>query len=559
MEISPIGFAGLKVTWNIRTAERPQQPKQRQCYCQTHNFAEDNYMKRTIKYYRIIWLRHDLPAGLSVFLVALPLCLGIALASGAPLYSGLLSGIVGGLVVALFSGSPLAVSGPAAGLTTLVAASIISLGDYKLFLLAVIIAGFFQIVLGLLKLGAIANYFPSSVIKGMLAAIGIILISKQIPLAVGYDQPEFWTSGFLGLFTSNNFPGSLETFNHHITRGAILITAISLIILVLLQQPFAKKLKVVPAPLVVVVIGIIANILFTNAASNFSLKQTQLVNIPANIFANLTLPDLTKLFSTAEIWKDGLLIGLLATLETLLCIEAIDKLDRHNRITPVNRELVAQGIGNMTCGLLGAIPLTAVVVRGAANVDAGGRTKLSAFTHGLFILLAVLLVPFLLNKIPYAALAAILLVTGYNLTKPKLFRNMWSLGLKQFIPFLITIVVILLTDLLIGVSIGLLISIYFIVQNNFKAEYKITKSTHLNIQAHHIKLNSNVTFLNKVKLRKALDEIPEYSVLTIDGSECNFIDYDILEIISEYHNKARDKHIELHLKGIEKVNITAVH
>lgn len=516
-------------------------------------------MKRTIKYYRIIWLRHDLPAGLSVFLVALPLCLGIALASGAPLYSGLLSGIVGGLVVALFSGSPLAVSGPAAGLTTLVAASIISLGDYKLFLLAVIIAGFFQIVLGLLKLGAIANYFPSSVIKGMLAAIGIILISKQIPLAVGYDQPEFWTSGFLGLFTSNNFPGSLETFNHHITRGAILITAISLIILVLLQQPFAKKLKVVPAPLVVVVIGIIANILFTNAASNFSLKQTQLVNIPANIFANLTLPDLTKLFSTAEIWKDGLLIGLLATLETLLCIEAIDKLDRHNRITPVNRELVAQGIGNMTCGLLGAIPLTAVVVRGAANVDAGGRTKLSAFTHGLFILLAVLLVPFLLNKIPYAALAAILLVTGYNLTKPKLFRNMWSLGLKQFIPFLITIVVILLTDLLIGVSIGLLISIYFIVQNNFKAEYKITKSTHLNIQAHHIKLNSNVTFLNKVKLRKALDEIPEYSVLTIDGSECNFIDYDILEIISEYHNKARDKHIELHLKGIEKVNITAVH
>ena len=516
-------------------------------------------MKRTIKYYRIIWLRHDLPAGLSVFLVALPLCLCIALASGAPLYSGLLSGIVGGLVVALFSGSPLAVSGPAAGLTTLVAASIISLGDYKLFLLAVIIAGFFQIVLGLLKLGAIANYFPSSVIKGMLAAIGIILISKQIPLAVGYDQPEFWTSGFLGLFTSNNFPGSLETFNHHITRGAILITAISLIILVLLQQPFAKKLKVVPAPLVVVVIGIIANILFTNAASNFSLKQTQLVNIPANIFANLTLPDLTKLFSTAEIWKDGLLIGLLATLETLLCIEAIDKLDRHNRITPVNRELVAQGIGNMTCGLLGAIPLTAVVVRGAANVDAGGRTKLSAFTHGLFILLAVLLVPFLLNKIPYAALAAILLVTGYNLTKPKLFRNMWSLGLKQFIPFLITIVVILLTDLLIGVSIGLLISIYFIVQNNFKAEYKITKSTHLNIQAHHIKLNSNVTFLNKVKLRKALDEIPEYSVLTIDGSECNFIDYDILEIISEYHNKARDKHIELHLKGIEKVNITAVH
>jgi len=516
-------------------------------------------MKRTIKYYRIIWLKHDLPAGLSVFLVALPLCLGIALASGAPLYAGLLSGIIGGLVVALISGSPLAVSGPAAGLTTLVAASIISLGDYKIFLLAVMVAGLFQLLLGLLKLGAIANYFPSSVIKGMLAAIGIILISKQIPLALGYDQPDFWTSGFLKLFSPVNFLGSFENFNHHITRGAALITFISLIIIILLQRPFAKKLKVIPAPLLVVVVGIIINILFTNVNSDFSLKQTQLVNIPSNIFASISFPDFSKLFSTAEIWKDGIIIGLLATLETLLCIEAVDKLDKHNRITPVNRELIAQGIGNMTCGLLGAIPMTAVVVRGAANVDAGGRTKLSAFTHGLFLLLAVLLVPFLLNKIPYASLAAILIVTGYNLTKPKLFRNMWGLGWKQFLPFLITVLVILSTDLLIGVSIGLLISIYFIVQNNFKAEYKITKSTHLDIETHYIKLNSNVTFLNKVKLRKTLDEIPEYSVLTIDGSECNFIDYDILEIVSEYHNKAHDRHIELHLKGVEKVNVTAVH
>jgi MFS superfamily sulfate permease-like transporter len=506
-----------------------------------------------------MWLKHDLPAGLSVFLVALPLCLGIALASGAPLYAGLLSGIIGGIVVSLISGSPLAVSGPGAGLTTLVAASIISLGDYKVFLLAVMIAGLFQLTLGLLKLGGIANYFPSSVIKGMLAAIGIILISKQIPLALGYDQPDFWTSGFLELFSPDNFLGSFDNFNHHITSGAILITVISLIILVLLQQPFAKKLKVIPAPLLVVVIGIITNIVFTNAASDFSLKPTQLVNIPSNIFASITFPDFSKLFSTTEIWKDGLTIGLLATLETLLCIEAIDKLDKRNRITPVNRELIAQGIGNMTCGLLGAIPMTAVVVRGAANVDAGGQTKLSAFTHGLFLLLAVLLVPFLLNKIPYASLGAILLITGYNLTKPKLFRNMWSLGWKQFIPFALTIIIILSTDLLIGVSIGLLISIYFIVRNNFKAEYKITKTFHEGIETQYIKLNSNVTFLNKVKLRKALDEIPEYSVLTIDGSECNFIDYDILEIVSEYHNKAHDKHIELHLKGIEKVNITAVH
>ncbi len=516
-------------------------------------------MRRKIRYYRLLWLKYDLPAGLSVFLVALPLCLGIALASGAPLYAGLLAGIIGGVVVSFISGSHLAVSGPAAGLSTIVAASIISLGDFKIFLLAVIVAGLFQLLLGLLKLGAIANYFPSSVIKGMLAAIGILLISKQIPLAIGYDQPDFWSSGFLKLFSPQNFFGNIKNFNLHITRGAILITAVSLAVLILLQQPFAKKLKIIPAPLIVVVIGIITNIIFTKASSGFLLKQTQLVNIPSNIFSNISFPDFSKLFSSSEIWKDGLLIGLLATLETLLCIEAVDKLDRRNRITPVNRELIAQGIGNIFCGLLGAIPMTAVVIRGSANVDAGARTKLSAFTHGLFLLLAVLLAPFLLSMIPYASLAAILFITGYNLTKPKLYRNMWSLGWKQFIPFILTIIVILSTDLLIGVSIGLLISIYFIIQNNFKAEYKITKMRQHETEVDLIKLNSNVTFLNKVKLRKALDQIPEYSVLTIDGSECNFIDYDILEIISEYSNKAHERHIELHLNGIEKVNVTAVH
>lgn len=516
-------------------------------------------MKRTIKYYRILWLKHDLPAGLSVFLVALPLCLGIALASGAPIYSGLLSGIIGGLVVSAISGSHLSVSGPAAGLTTVVAASIISLGGYNIFILSVIVAGLFQLVIGFLKLGAVANYFPSSVIKGMLAAIGIILISKQIPIALGYDQPDFWTSGLPKLFSEEHFFRNIDNFNHHLSKGAILITVISIILLVLLQLPQAKKLKVIPAPLLVVIMGILTNMLFTNAGSDFSLKQTQLVNIPQNVFLNISFPDFSKLFSSTLIWKYGLIIGLLASLETLLCIEAIDKLDKRNRITPVNRELIAQGVGNITCGILGAIPITAVVVRGAANVDSGAKTKLSAFTHGLFLLLAVLLVPFLLNKIPFASLSAILLITGYNLTKPKLYLNMFSLGWKQFFPFLITVIVILLTDLLIGVSIGLIISIYYIVLNNFKAEYKITETIDSGIKTFVIKLNSNVTFLNKVNLRKALDEVPERSALTIDGSECNFIDYDILEIISEYVNKAKDRNIELNLKGIEKVNVTAVH
>jgi MFS superfamily sulfate permease-like transporter len=516
-------------------------------------------LKRTIKYYRIFWLKHDLPAGLSVSLVALPLCLGIALASGAPLYAGLLSGIIGGLVVSIISGSQLAVSGPAAGLTTLVAASIVSLGDYKVFLLAVIVAGLFQLLLALLKLGVIANYFPSSVIKGMLAAIGIILISKQIPIALGYNQPDFGISSFLNFFSTEHFLSNLDSFNHRITWGAILITLVSLVALILLQLPFARKLKVIPAPLLAVIVGIITNFVFANTIADFSLKHTQLVNIPSNIFSSISFPDFTKLLGNTEIWKDGIFIGLLATLETLLCIEAIDKLDSHNRITPVNRELIAQGIGNVACGLLGAIPITAVVVRGSANVDAGARTKFSAFTHGLFLLLAVLLVPFLLNKIPYASLAAILILTGYNLTKPKLYRNMWSLGLKQFLPFMLTVIAILATDLLIGVSIGLLLSTYFIVRNNFKAEYKINKKVLNGIETEYIKLNSNITFLNKVSLKKALDEVVEYSVLTIDGSECNFIDFDILEIISEYESKAKDRHIELHLIGIERVNVTAVH
>lgn len=516
-------------------------------------------MKRTIKYYRIIWLKYDLPAGLSVFFVALPLCLGIALASGAPLYTGILSGIIGGLVVSLISGSQLAVSGPAAGLTTLVAASIVSFGDFKIFLLTVVVAGIFQLLLGILKLGVIANYFPSAVIKGMLAAIGIILISKQIPLALGYDRPDFWTTGFLKLFKPSTFRSNFINFNQHITRGAILITIISLAVLILLQLPSAKKFKIIPAPLLTVIAGVITNIIFIHVASAYSLKRTQLVNIPNNLLSNISLPDFSKFFCSTEIWKDGITIGLLATLESLLCIEAIDKLDRRNRITPVNRELVAQGIGNIICGLLGAIPITAVVVRGAANVDAGARTKLSAFTHGLFLLLAVSFVPFLLNKIPYASLSAILFITGYNLAKPKLFRNMWSLGWKQFLPFIITIVVILFTDLLIGVSIGLLLSVYFIVRNNFKAEYKITKAVVGGIETEYIRLNSNVTFLNKVNLRKALDDVIENSKLTIDGSECNFIDYDILEIISEYENKAKERNIELHLKGIKKVSVTAVH
>ena len=515
------------------------------------------HLDRTFKYYWLMFKKHDFAAGLTVFLVALPLCLGVALASGAPLYSGILSGIIGGIVVSVISGSQLAVSGPAAGLTTLVSASIISLGNFETFLLAVIIAGLFQILIGVLKLGVFASYFPSSVIKGMMAAIGIILISKQIPLALGYHQPDFWTSGFIQIFTSKNFLGNLAEFNSNITRSAVLISAISLAILIFLKQPKNKKFNIIPASLVVVIFGIVINYLLTYFGSSYALKTNQLVSIPSNIFAEIKFPDFSKILSNSEIWKDGILIGILATLETLLCIEAMDKLDKHNRITPVNRELIAQGVGNFLCGILGAIPLTAVVVRGSANIQAGAKTKVSAFVHGVFLLLSVLLIPFLINLIPYASLSAILILTGFGLTKLKIYKSLFKLGLKQFIPFISTIIIILVTDLLIGVSIGLLISVYYIIKENFKENYNLEKNHLQGLDYYTLKLHSNVTFLNKVEIKNTLDKVPPYSELTIDGSDVHFIDYDVLEIISDFVTKAHDRHIELKLINIQIVETAA--
>lgn len=506
-----------------------------------------------------MWFRHDLPAGLAVFLVALPLCLGIPLVSGAPLHTGILSGIIGGMLVSLLSGSALGVSGPAAGLSTLVSAALLSLGDFRLFLLSVMIAGLFQLLLGLVRAGGIANYFPSSVIKGMLAAIGILLIVKQIPLALGYDKPDFWTSGFLQLFTSSDVKSNLQNLKQHITTGTVIISAVSLLILIGWQRPAFKKWRRVPAPLAVVLAGVGLQLAFREWVPHWTLREQQLVHIPDRVFESLQFPDYSRLFESAEIWKNGLLIGLLASLETLLCVEAVDKLDRHNRSTPVNRELMAQGIGNLTCGALGALPMTAVVVRGAANADAGARTRMASFTHGVFLLLTVLLIPGVLSLIPYASLAAILLMTGYNLAKPKLFRHLYRLGWKQFLPFLITIGFILATDLLIGVTIGLLVSVYFIVQNNFRLEFQVRHHRQHETNFYEIKLHLNVTFLNKVELRETLDKIPDYSVLTINGENSRFIDHDILEIISEFADKARERHIEVHLTGIERVNITDVH
>lgn len=509
---------------------------------------------RTWKYYKLVWIKYDFASGLSVFLVALPLCLGIALASGAPLISGLISGIIGGLMVSLISGSSLAVSGPAAGLSTLVYSAIISLHGFDHFLASVCIAGVFQCLLGICKVGSIGKYFPSSVIKGMLAAIGIILISKQIPVALGSQAAHFWSSEWL------NALHSPETRDNSFSLGAVCISLSCFIGYAVYKLPKFPKYKLMPVAFFMVIIGIGIHQILIHFFPAYQLKPQQLVQIPSiQSIKVFSLWSNHNILLQTEVWRFGLLIGALATLETLLCTEAMDKLDKQNRITPVNRELIAQGIGNLTCGLLGALPITAVVVRGAANIEAGARTKLSSFTHGLLLFITILTIPQLLNYIPYASLACILLITGYSLCRPSLFKNMYKLGLKQFLPFIITILIILSTDLLIGVSIGLLISIYFIIQNNFKAEYKIQEIDINHQKRFYIKLNSNVTFLNKVNLQKTLDKIPENSELTIDGKDCNFIDYDILEIISEYTRKAELKQISLHLEGIEVVETLASH
>lgn len=502
----------------------------------------------------MVWLKYDLPAGISVFFVALPLCLGIAMASGAPLYAGIMSGIIGGMVVSLISGSQLGVSGPAAGLTSVVAAAIASSGDYRVFLLSVVIAGIFQLLLGIFKLGAVAYYFPSAVIKGMLAAIGIILISKQIPIALGYNLPDFWSTAF-----SQKFFSSVSHISSQIHIGVIIISLSSIAVFLVHSNTKLKNWRFFPYSIGVVLLAVFLGKIYYLFDPKLYLDEIHLVNLPDNIFNDFVMPDFSALFVSKQIWENGLTIGLLATLETLLCVEAVDKLDKQNRITPVNRELIAHGIGNILCGMVGALPITAVVVRGAANVQAGARTKLSAFTHGLLLLLAVLLLADFIKFIPDSALAIILIITGFKMAKPSLFKNMALTGFRQFAPFIITIIMILFTDLLMGVSIGLLISIYYIIKNNYNEEFKVIKHSTGLYRSYTIKLNTNVTFLNKVNLRKALDAIPEYSLLTVDGSECNFVDYDILEIISEFETKAELKNIQLDLINIKKVKTTSFH
>lgn len=492
----------------------------------------------------------DLPASIVVFLIAIPLCLGIAVASGLNEFSGIIGGIVGGIVIGLISGSQLSVSGPAAGLTAIVAAAVLKLPAVEAFFLAVVIAGVFQVLLGIFKLGIIGDYIPNSVIKGMLAAIGIILILKQLPHLVGYDKDFEGDETFIQLSGENTFSAVVNSLNH-LTPVAVLIGVLGISVLLIYESAWIKSKKifqVISGPLVVVLMGIAINIFTKDVPAAYALGADKLVNIPvansaAEFFSFFRLPDWSYI-NNADVWITAVTLALVASLETLLGLEAVDKLDPLKRASPTNRELMAQGSGNIVSGLLGGLPLTSVIVRSSANVHAGAKTKASAIMHGMLILVCVAFVPNILNIIPKAALAAILIFTGYKLAKPSLVREYYHKGWEQFMPFMVTLLAIVFTDLLKGVLIGIGLGIFYIIRSNFRTSVFL-----VNDKRHYlIRLRKDISFFSKPVLKEKLESIPANSSLLIDATRAEFIDKDVIDTINEFMQHAHLKNILVDLK-----------
>lgn len=502
---------------------------------------------------KVNWVK-DLTAGLVVFLVALPLCLGIALASGADLQSGLLAGIIGGIVVGSLSGSHTSVSGPAAGLAAIVLAQISALGSFQTFLLAVFLAGILQIAMGIAKAGALSAFFPSSVIKGLLAAIGVLLILKQIPHVLGHDKDPEGEMSFSQPDQENTFTEIGSLFVGEVHLGAALVGILSVLLLVGWQQVKRLKNSIVPAPLVVVVLGVGLKLLFDRWGGSFQISTDHLVQIPvANSLAEMSkffaFPDFSQ-WANPGVYFAAITIAIVASLETLLNLDAVDNIDPRQRDSPPSRELVAQGVGNMVAGLVGAIPITSVIVRSSVNVNAGACSKVSAIFHGILLLICVALLPALLNEIPLAALAAVLLVTGFKLASPSLFRQMWSEGRYQFLPFLITLVSIVFTDLLIGILIGLGVSVLFILNSNLRRPIRRIVETHLGGDILRVELANQVSFLNRAALFKVIHGAPSGSHLLIDATDTDYIDPDVLSLIREYKEKtAPQRDVTVSLQG----------
>lgn len=498
-------------------------------------------------------LSNDLIAGLVVFLVSVPLCLGVALASGAPLFSGLIAGILGGVLVGVISGSHTSVSGPSPALTTIVAAQILALGSFQAFTLAVLISGLIQIVLGTIRAGGISAFVPSSVINGLLRAIGIILILKQIPHILGHDTDPEGEMSFLQPDKQTTFSEFGQLIND-LHPGAAVIGIASVVILIYWDHNKKLRQLKVPPQLVVVLMGILVSQVFNQIGSPWSIESSHLVQVPVangigSFFSFLTLPDFSRITDPA-IYFGAFLIAVVTSLETLLNLEAVDKIDPEKRHSPANRELIAQGIGNMTAGLIGGIPISSVIVRSKLNIDAGNKTKTSTLIHGLLILVSLMLFPQLLNAIPISALAGILFVTGYKLASPHLFVKIWNEGYRQFLPFLCTVVAIVLTDLLVGIIIGMIISLGFILHSNLKRPLKIVRENHIGGEVLHIHLAEQVSFLNKASIEKTLDDLPPGSHALINAKDSTYIDPDIISMLKEFVEYTAPVHgVKVSLEG----------
>ncbi len=512
-------------------------------------------------------IKNDLQAGLVVFLVAIPLCLGIAFLQKAPLISGIISGVVGGTVVAFISKSKLSVSGPSAALTGTVLFVMTSVGTFEGFLLAVCLAGLIQITLGVIKAGFIGHYIPSAVVKGELAAVGIILVFKQIPHLFGVDKDAEGDQSFVQDDGRNSFTEILEVFTNF-SPGVLIIGLISIGIMILWNTPFCKKNKIlslIPGALIVVLIGALINYLYSLYYPAYSIKPDHLVSLKdpsepnsTSILQTLKFADLSAL-RNPNVYIGGLLIAAVSTIETLLNIEALDKIDPDSSITPTNRELIAQGAGNLVAGMIGGIPMTSAIVRSSANVNAGGRTKISVVFHAVLFVILVLIFPKIMEMIPLTSLAAILMFTGFKLTSPYIYKNVFRLGSDQFLPFITTIVVMLSTNLLIGVGCGIFVSIIFILKNNFKAPFKLINEEIDGRMTYFMKLSQNVPFINKGKILNVLLSLPKGSKIYIDGGRATFIDKDILEIFSEFKNRAKKNGIDVEMEELQEVDILAKH
>ena len=498
-------------------------------------------------------IKNDLPASIVVFFVALPLCLGIALASGAPLFSGLIAGIIGGVVVGSLSGSKIGVSGPAAGLAAIVLTAIGTLGGYENFLVAVVLGGVIQLIFGFLKAGIIGYYFPSSVIKGMLTGIGIIIILKQIPHFFGYDADPEGDFAFFQIDGENTFSEIFKSINA-ISLGSTIVGFVGLGILILWDKVLTKKARIfqlIQGPLVAVIFGI-AYYSFTLGNTGIGIGNSHLVSVPvpedlASFFGQFSFPNFAVI-GRPEVWVTAFTIALVASLETLLCVEATDKLDPDKNVTPTNRELLAQGTGNILSGLIGGLPITQVIVRSSANIQSGGKSKLSAIIHGFFLLISVLIIPTLLNKIPLSVLAAILLVVGYKLAKPALFKKMYTLGWKQFIPFTVTVIGIVFTDLLVGIGLGLAVGIVVILIKSYQNSHFLHIEDKSNGK-HKIKMTlaEEVTFFNKGAILKELYGLPRDTFLELDVRKTTYLDNDIIEILDDFAFKAKERNIDIKL------------